>query len=76
MAMQPIEEYYNVQRNILDRVDSDSFDEEQAKGLALLFGLDVFQKLIKRNQNRVDDEIEIEKTAEVLRKQTTSIKRF
>jgi len=67
MAMQPIEEFYNVQRNILDRVDSDSFDEEQAKGLALLFGLDVFQKLIKRNQNRVDDEIEIEKTAEVLR---------
>lgn len=67
MAMQPIEEFYNVQRNILDRVDSDSFDEEQAKGLALLFGLDVFQKLIKRNENRVDDEIEVEKTAEVLR---------
>mgnify|MGYP003665145263 FL=1 len=68
MAQVSADEYYNVQKNILDRVDSsDSFDEEQAKGLALLFGLDVFQKLIQRNEQRVVDEKDFIKNEEILR---------
>ena len=68
MAQVSADEYYNVQKNILDKVDSsDSFDEEEAKGLALLFGLDVFQKLIQRNEQRVVDEKDFIKNEEILR---------
>ena len=68
MAQVSADEYYNVQKNILDKVDSsDSFDEEEAKGLALLFGLDVFQKLIQRNEQRVVDEKDFIKNEEIIR---------
>ena len=39
MAQVPIEEFYNLQRNILDRVGDDSVTDEEVKGIAALFGL-------------------------------------
>ena len=58
MARVPVDEFYNVQRNILDRVGTDSVDSDQLKGIAALFGIDVFKRLIKRKEDVLDDNIE------------------
>jgi hypothetical protein len=67
MARVPVEEYYNIQRNILDRVDTDSIDSDQLKGIAALFGLDVLERLMKRKDEILDDNIEAIQKEEIIR---------
>ena len=67
MAQVPIEEFYNLQRNILDRVGDDSVNDEELKGIAALFGLDVLQRLVLRKQNTLDNNVQEIKNQEIIR---------
>ena len=67
MAQVPIEEFYNLQRNILDRVGDDSVNDEELKGIAALFGLDVLQRLVLRKQDTLDNNIQEIKNQEIIR---------
>ena len=67
MAQVPIEEFYNLQRNILDRVGDDSVNDEEVKGIAALFGLDVLQRLVTRKQDTLDNNVQEIKNQEIIR---------
>ena len=67
MAQVPIEEFYNIQKNILDKVGTDSVDKEELKGLAALFGLEVFERLVKRKENTLDNNVQSIKDQEIIR---------
>lgn len=67
MARVPAEEFYNIQRNILDRVNTKSVDSDELKGIAALFGLDVLQRLIQRKTEVLDDNIEAIQKKKIVR---------
>jgi len=67
MAMKPIEQFYDVQTNILDRVGDNSIDDEEVKGIAALFGLDVLKRLVNRKDNILDNNIEEINKQEIIR---------
>ena len=58
MARMLDDEFYNVQRNILDKVTDKSVDNDALKGVVAMFGLDVFKRLIDRKQNVMDGNIQ------------------
>lgn len=68
MARKPIEQFYDVQSNILDRVgDNVSFDSKTIKGLASLFTIDVLKGLVERHDDRMSDNITKIKNDEIIR---------
>ena len=67
MARMLDDEFYNVQRNILDKVTDKSVNNDELKGIVAMFGLDVFKRLIDRKQNVLDSNIEEIKTQGTIR---------
>tara|TARA_Y100000385_G_scaffold164861_1_gene170826 strand:- start:6262 stop:7980 length:1719 start_codon:yes stop_codon:yes gene_type:complete len=68
MARMLDEEYYNVSRNILDKVGEDSpVDSDALKGLAAYFGLDVLRRLVDRKDNVMAENIANIKNDEVVK---------
>jgi len=68
MARKPIEQFYDVQSNILDRVgDNVTFDSKTIKGLASLFTIDVLKGLVERHDDRMSDNITKIKNDEIIR---------
>tara|TARA_R100000234_G_C5003261_1_gene181325 strand:+ start:1846 stop:3540 length:1695 start_codon:yes stop_codon:yes gene_type:complete len=67
MSQVPMEEFYNVQRNILDRVGDNSIDDDELKGIAALFGIDILQRLIQRKKDTLDSNVNDIKEKEIIR---------
>lgn len=68
MARMLDEEYYNVSRNILDKVGEDSpVDSDALKGLAAYFSLDVLRRLVDRKDNVMAENIANIKNDEVVK---------
>ena len=57
MARMLREQYYDVQRNILDKIGEDSpMDSKTIKGLAAYFTIDVLRGLVNRKENILNDQ--------------------
>ena len=68
MARMLREQYYDVQKNILDKIGDDSpMDSKTIKGLAGLFTVDVLKRLVERHDNRMSDNITKIKNDEIIR---------
>lgn len=68
MARMLQEEYYNVQRNILDKIGDDSpMDSDAIKGLAAYFGIDVLRRLVDRKENILNENLNTIKQDEIIR---------
>lgn len=68
MARMLDEEYYNVSRNILDKVGEDSpVDSDALKGLAAYFTLDVLKRFVDRKDNVMAENIANIKNDEVVK---------
>lgn len=68
MAMKPIEQFYDVQTNILDRVGENStMDSDTIKGLAGLFTVDVLKRLVDRKDNIMAENLNKIKNDEIIK---------
>ena len=68
MARMLQEEYYNVQKNILDKIGDDSpMDSDTIKGLAAYFGIDVLRRLVDRKENILNENLNTIKQDEIIR---------
>jgi len=68
MARMLDEEYYNVSRNILDKVGEDSpVDSDALKGLAAYFTIDVLKRFVDRKDNVMAENIANIKNDEVVK---------
>ena len=68
MARMLREQYYDVQRNILDKIGDDSpLDSDTIKGLAAYFTIDVLKGLVNRKENILNENLNIIKQDEIIR---------
>ena len=67
MARMLDDEFYNVQKNILDKVGNDSVDNDTIKGIVAMFGIDVFKRLVDRKDKVLSSNIEQLRTDETVR---------
>jgi hypothetical protein len=68
MARMLQEQYYDVQRNILDKIGDDSpMDSDAIKGLAAYFTIDVLKGLVNRKENILNENLNTIKQDEIIR---------
>ncbi len=68
MARMLREQYYDVQRNILDKIGEDSpMDSKAIKGLAAYFTIDVLRGLVNRKENILNENLNTIKQDEIIR---------
>ena len=68
MARMLREQYYDVQRNILDKIGEDSpMDSKTIKGLAAYFTIDVLRGLVDRKENILNENLNTIKQDEIIR---------